>query len=203
MASKIIDSGILPNEAPGMKQNPRECELYTHLVKQIRDDLFVQTISWELQGDYPQGLQIAEPGIISGRIKPYAEQPAIDNSYPGKTPPFSGGLDCLPGSQLQTFTFSFQVVWKFMEWTSSEKTSQVPKTETATVQIMEIKNNNITNVAFVRAYLKAGKTHNPNVKVPGKEYNIHTFGLGGKTYTYENVDEFLQVHPGPFLECKA
>lgn len=194
MSSVVITTaGNIINETPTKGAvNPHECHYFSHQVLYTEDENFCEHVSWELLGDVPVGINIDVNGLISGEIKHFGEQPLCTDNYPLEEIKRDGSNHKNNGRfKHSTFTFNFTIRRNYKVKGLNPDTSlldcenSIDEYVDSEVNIILVKNHDLDTYLFVHNYLEAGNVI---------QYN-------NVKYFYEDINELMIVHPGPFGGC--
>jgi len=188
---KIDDVGIILNDSPvNGAGNPWECHSYKHQIKFTEYSNFFLHVKWSITGDIPKGISIdSATGLISGTIKFFPEQPSCqDNESTNVLEEDGSNYKDIGRFKHPYYDFNFTVRRDYLidsDPSMPPPIGIVPESTESNITIRVIKNNDIDNMIFVYKYLEAG----------------HSINIEDKKYTFDNVDEALAVHKGPFADC--
>lgn len=222
----LDSTGLLNNEYPGEPSTTYECRMFTHTIKTTKDDNFVKTLKWELDGNIPVELKINNNGVISGHIDILDYQPACQGQVSSHEKMKIDGSNWTAGRfQGSAFRFNMVVKWTFeykvekkppadskpTTTTTTTKPTQPGKKEEPEIKIATLQSdvyidvyldNDISNLVFCRRYLEAEESIIEGPVLEEDRIQKHYFSINGKNYTIKEFQEFLKVHPGPFGNCK-
>jgi len=187
MPSTITDAGNIDNELliEGAA-NPHECHEYSHKIVWVQGPDYSATTGWSIAGDIPVGISISGTGVVNGTIAPFWLQPSATDNYPKETLLEDGSNWTNVGRfKPANYVFVFTVTWNYIDVTPLGVV--IPQVATAVVEINVIKDYGLDLRYYMREYTKSG-------------YFV-SLGDGKTKYDYSNVEEFLNIAPGPFGYC--
>lgn len=109
-STTITSTGTLANDVPiNGAANPWECHEYIHQIQFEEDENFLEHIEWYAEGYLPEGVSLDyEIGLLSGKVKPFNEQPACQDLIGGKEKLKYDGSNFDKIGRLQDTSFDFE-----------------------------------------------------------------------------------------------
>lgn len=221
----ITTVGNIPNQYPGVKANPRECENYSTTVEYTLDpeveDKLIHN-EWYTEGEFPKGLTIdPDTGVISGNMKMFILQELNSSLYAPNEPLKMDGSNRLNNGNFTgtTYTFNFTICKRTtLEYTTLDIDPDAVDVEdltkeyinTSDVNIVMIKSGNIENTLFIKNYLD-----NDEIDPINSLFMINDFiqteiiferrhmMVGDRKYYKEDLEDLYRDHPGPFSKCEG
>ena len=202
----ITGGGITNENASAGSQNPHECHEYKWQVKYIENpgDGTIIHDKWCITGDYPFDLSIEDPsGIIKGKIWILNEQPWVNDIIPREKLKYDGSnwnKINRPASNSYTCKFYVSRVYKYTS--STVPTPITYKTSPVLHTIIVVKSHSLDNYILAKYYLSEVENIVPLDNPPGAvKVNKMNFHIDNKYYGIDELEELLQVHPGPWPIC--
>ena len=218
MEVTITSAGMITNQTSGLSANPHECHEFNYQMLFTSTGNVVEHLSWELVGDYPNGISIDNTGKITGTIMPFNLQPTVTDVNP-HTPLKLDGSNYMENGRYRgatyTFTFTVKHNYTIINTNVPEVVDGVPlpllpipESNTTELSIMVIKSANIDNYLYFKEYLDVDEDieetvlemSNGEIVAKVKTDKRHITYNGVKYYK-NDLDELATVHPGPFSKC--
>ena len=197
-------AGTTPNMTPEDNSiNPHECHFFSYQVSKTEAPADGKVIieGWKMSGEIPLDLSISSSGMISGTIKIFNDQPSLQDCINSKADKVK-----LSGENWQEvgrptkdyYEFNFEV-WVEYTFITKEGVPIQYMSAPTNVCVKAIKSHSIDGYLAMRNYLKSGSstisTDNGDVEIE------HRYDIGGKKYSYNEFEEFLDDSPGPWPIC--
>ena len=218
MEVTITSAGMITNQKSGLSANPHECHEFNYQMLFTSTGNVVEHLSWELIGDYPNGISIDNIGKITGTIMPFNLQPTVTDVNP-HTPLKLDGSNYMENGRYRgatyTFTFTVKHNYTIINTNTPEIVDGVPlpllpipESNSTELSIMVIKSANIDNFLFFKEYLDVDEelektllSMNNGIVETTIQVTKRYMTYNGIQYFKDDLDELTNVHPGPFSKC--